>query len=341
MKQLLYIGNKLAEHGANPTGIDTLGPLLEKEGFSIIYASSYKNKILRLGHMLFAVVRYPRVQAVIIDTYSTANFWYAYAVSQLCRGLAIPYIPILHGGNLPQRWQTHPKLCHQLFHNAYSNVCPSDFLLQTFESLGVPRLINIPNTIEASRYHFKSRPNPRPRLLWVRALAHLYHPQMALEVVAELSKSYPEAELCLVGPDKENLWPQLSELAEELGVRVEYKGALSKSEWLALAFDYDFFLNTTHFDNTPVSVIEAMSLGLAIISTNVGGMPYLIEHQVNGYLVPDNDTQEMTEAITALLQNPDQFNKITSNAQQKAMIFDWQNQKNKWVALLATLPAKD
>ncbi|OOV20916.1 hypothetical protein BXU11_17215 [Flavobacterium sp. LM5] len=43
----MYIGNKLAQKGNNPTGIDVLGPLLEKEGYQVSYASSQSNKILR------------------------------------------------------------------------------------------------------------------------------------------------------------------------------------------------------------------------------------------------------------------------------------------------------
>ena len=57
MKNLLYIGNKLSGHGFSVTSIETLGPLLESEGYDLVYASSKKNKMARLLDMLSATVR--------------------------------------------------------------------------------------------------------------------------------------------------------------------------------------------------------------------------------------------------------------------------------------------
>ena len=51
---------------------------------------------------------------------------------------------------------------------------------------------------------------------------------------------------------------------------VTLTGRLSKNEWISLSRDYDIFINTTDYDNHPVSVIEAMALGLPIVTTNAG-----------------------------------------------------------------------
>ncbi|MGL4518494.1 MAG: glycosyltransferase family 4 protein, partial [Phocaeicola sp.] len=291
MKHLLYIGNKLALHGRNPTGIDTLGSLLEGEGYRLSYAASQKNKGLRFLMMLAKVSFVSNIDYVLIDTYSTTNFWYAFWVSRICRLRKIQYIPILHGGNLPERWKTHPRYCALLFGQAFKNVCPSFYLMQAFQTAGCPHLILIPNSISLAAYPFKPRIQPRPKLLWVRAFASIYHPTMAVEVLAALSKVYADAELCMVGPDKDGSLGALATLAQQLGVKVEFKGKLTPKEWGQLSEKYDFFINTTHFDNTPVSVIEAMGLGLGVVSTNVGGIPFLIEHAKEGWLVADSDVQ--------------------------------------------------
>ena len=82
MKNLLYIGNKLSSQGITATTIETLGPLLESAGFNVRYASEKKNKLLRLLDMMVQTIRYKsETDCVIIDTYSTYNFWYAFAVS--------------------------------------------------------------------------------------------------------------------------------------------------------------------------------------------------------------------------------------------------------------------
>ncbi|WP_309597703.1 hypothetical protein [Flavobacterium oreochromis] len=103
MKKLLYIGNKLSEKGYNATTIDTLSFQLEKIGYQVVAVSSLKNPLLRILDMLFSIIKNRKFDYLLIDTYSTSAFWYAFFASQLARGLKIKYIPILHGGNLPNR----------------------------------------------------------------------------------------------------------------------------------------------------------------------------------------------------------------------------------------------
>ena len=68
-------------------------------------------------------------------------------------------------------------------------------------------------------------------------------------------------------------------LVKESGMQenVLFKGKMSKKEWIEISKNYHIFLNTTNVDNLPVSVIEAMALGMIIVSTNAGGVPFLID----------------------------------------------------------------
>ena len=128
MKNVLYIGNNLKNSRSNVSAIAVFGPLLASEGYTLYYASSKSNKLWRLLDMLFSVCRHARhVDVVLIDTYSTINFYYAILVSQLCRLLGLPYIPILHGGNLLSRLVNSPKLSHLIFDHAKVLVAPSTF----------------------------------------------------------------------------------------------------------------------------------------------------------------------------------------------------------------------
>ena len=90
----------------------------------------------------------------------------------------------------------------------------------------------------------------------------------------------------------------------------------------------------TDVDNTPISVIEAMALGLPVISTDVGGMPYLIEDGKDGILVPQNDVSAMAAAIEDLLQNPEECRQIARAAYEKVRRFDWEIVKEEWISVL-------
>jgi glycosyltransferase involved in cell wall biosynthesis len=69
--------------------------------------------------------------------------------------------------------------------------------------------------------------------------------------------------------------------AKELGLKVVFTGKLAKQEWITLSKDYTIFINTSHFDNMSIGVIEAMGLLLAVVSTNVVGTPCFLEHSTH------------------------------------------------------------
>ena len=101
-----------------------------------------------------------------------------------------------------------------------------------------------------------------------------------------------------------------------------------------MSSDYDIFLNTARTDNTPVSLIEIMALGLPIVSTKVGGIPYLVADQTEAILVSPDNGQEMADAVENLIQEPGKALQISLAAREKAIRMDWENVKNYWNKLL-------
>ena len=336
MVSVLYIGNNLRQQGRNTTRMSELGPLLEQEGYKVTYASSKANKFLRLFDMLSTCLKNRnQVDHVLIDTYSTLNFWYAFFVSQLCRLLKLNYIPILHGGNLEFRLRNNPLLSRLIFRHAYINIAPSRFIKETFERYGYSNLKYIPNTVTIAHYPFKKREMHEAKLFWVRSFSEIYNPQLAVKVLRALKDQGITASLCMVGPNSgDGSLEVIKQLAKQLQVEVIFTGKLSKQEWIALSNKYNLFINTTNFDNMPVSAIEAMALGLPVVSTNVGGMPHLIEHGTDGMLVAPDDEDEFVAAIKHLISNPGLVDLITLNARQKVESFDWTMVKKRWINVL-------
>jgi glycosyltransferase involved in cell wall biosynthesis len=335
MKNLLYIGNKLSEHGYTSTSIETLGVFLESEGYHLYYASSKKIKFFRMIEMIYITFKYSKkVDYVIIDTYSTKNFWYAFIISQLCRILKLKYIPKLNGGDLPNRIVKTKYFSKLIFNKSYVNIAPSYYLLDAFKKNGYQNLKYIPNTIELDIYTPSFKEFKTPKLLWVRSFAKIYNPLMAIKVLVNLKKIYPDAELCMVGPKKDDSFEKTILIAKKHQIDVKLIGKLSKDEWIELSKDYNVFINTTHFDNTPVSVIEAMALGLPVVSTNVGGIPYLLEHDYNALLVSDDAVEAMSNQINRLFVEHNLANKLAENAKNSIKDFDWEIVKKQWLDLL-------
>ena len=333
--KLLYLGNQLSKHGYNKTTIETLGVQLEQEGFDVCYASNKKSFLFRLLDMMRAVFLYRKqVTYILIDTYSTKAFWYSLVCSQLARVLNIKYIPILHGGNLPARFQKNPKQTLALVHYAYRTVIPSAYLQEHLKQYDIPRSVVIPNTLELVKYPFHQRPMHTPKLLWVRAIDSIYNPELALQTLVELLKTHPTAELTMVGPYKDISEHEWLQTIKRYKVPVTMTGSLSKEAWIALAKEHTVFINTTTIDNMPVSVMEAMALGLPVVSTNVGGIPYLLENQVDALLVADGNVTQMVQAIEYCVENSIKAQKIALNARKKVEKFDWNLVKEEWKSIL-------
>lgn len=335
MKNVLYIGNALSNKGKTITVIDTLSGHLS-ETCSIKVASSKTNKMLRLLDMIRLVItNKSKTDFVLIDTYSTTNFYYALIISQICRIFNIKYIPILHGGNLENRLKHNSKLSHLVFSNAHKLVAPSNFLKTIFETYGYSNVLHIPNTIEINNYQFKNRRIESIKLLWVRSFAAIYNPEQAVLVLEKLIDMNYDATLTMIGPDVDGSLAKVKNLASHKNLNVNFTGRLSKSEWIDYAKDFNVFLNTTNFDNTPISVIEAMALGLPVISTNVGGMPFLISNYKDGILVQPQDVIAMTNAVAKLKINDDLRKALVTNARSKVEKFSWNVVKSKWKSLLS------
>jgi len=333
---ILFIGNALARHGSTPTSADIMPGLLRDEGFGVVVASSKRHVLFRMLDMLWRITRNSRwADIVLIATYSTKSFWYAWLCSRLCRLLKLEYVPILHGGDLPQRMDRSPRMTRAILQHSFHNVSPSRYLVEAVEQRGFSAKL-IPNTIQVAEYAFIERKALRPRLLYVRAFAGLYNPQMGLHVLKALLVDFPEAKICMVGPDKDGTLGECRQLAETLGIEdhARFPGRLTKPEWHKLSEDYDIFINTTNKDNTPVSVIEAMALGLPVVSTNPGGVPFLIDDGQDGLLVECSDTDAMVSKIRFLLQHPEQAVAISRSARSKVEAFDWSVVLPQWDSLI-------
>jgi glycosyltransferase involved in cell wall biosynthesis len=336
MKQkIVYVDNFLTGHGHTPTTGTTLVKLFKQEGYTVISTSNKQNKALRLVDMLFTIIANRKNAVVLIATYSTTAFYFACACAFVCKLLNIHYIPCLHGGNLPNRIKQSPKQAVSLFAKSYMNVAVSGYLQQSMIDNGWKSEV-IPNNIHFEAYPFKLRTHCKPTLLWVRSFHSIYNPLLAIYVVNSLRHKYPEARLTMVGPDKDGTLSECKALVDKLNLHqhVTFTGLLQRDEWTKLAASHDIFLNTTNFDNAPVSVVEAMALGLVVISTNVGGVPHLIKNNINGLLVPANDEAAFILSIERVINEPPLVIKLSEAARQQAEKYDWNNIKFLWSTLL-------
>ena len=332
------IGNFLSSSLGTRGVIEDLALRLSGAGWQVLTASDKLGRVSRLQDMITTVWRRRHEYAVAqVDVYSGPAFLWAEAACFTLKLAGKPIVLTLHGGGLPEYARHHPQRVRRLLHWAVGVTTPSRFLL---EEMKIYRegLQLVPNPLDLGAYHFKLRTRPQPRLVWLRAFHAIYNPSLAPKAMALLAHDFPEIQLVMLGPDKgDGSLGETKTAAAAAGVShlIKFPGAVPKKEVPVWLKEADIFLNTTDVDNTPVSVMEAMATGLCIVSTNVGGLSYLLEHEQDALLVPPGDPQAMARAVRRLLTEPGLGEHLSRQARRKAEQFDWSFVLPRWEALLA------
>ena len=127
--------------------------------------------------------------------------------------------------------------------------------------------------------------------------------KLLIEAFSNIEKDYPEYKLLIYGSGSKE--EELKQYVKGIGLidKVEFKGNVNnvKEE----IYKSGMFILSSNYEGMPNALIEAMALGLPVISTDCpcGGPRFLIENSKNGILVPVGKKQEMTEAIKYVLEN--------------------------------------
>jgi glycosyltransferase involved in cell wall biosynthesis len=325
-KTILFIGNHLSIKGQNLSVSEELSMHLVDSGCNSILTSSKRNQIFRLLDMVKTIICKRRKYSIAeVDLFSGNAFIWGFLCALVVKMIRKPLILVLHGGNLPFYAKRHRSLVKTILGWSDLVVAPSEYLK---ESLSFFRndIRVIPNGLNIRNYQVVNRKGITPSLVWLRAFHKIYNPLMAVQVIDILQKEYPTAHLIMIGPDKrDGSLQKVTDLIRDLQLEdfIEVHGKVAKQDVPAWLTKEDIFINTTNIDNTPISVMEAMACGLCVVSTNVGGLPYLIENNRNGILTSPENPGEMAEVIKNLVRNPSFAAEIAQNARKTAETKDW------------------
>jgi glycosyltransferase involved in cell wall biosynthesis len=337
---VVIVGNFLHDTTGTFGVCEELAMQLASAGWQVVTTSRKPQRLLRLADMLATLWNSRDEYAVAqVDVYSGPSFLWAEAACGLLRRLGRPYVLTLHGGALPEFSATRQRRVTKLLGSAAAVTTPSGFLGASMAQYRSDLIVQ-PNPIQAANYTYRVRREAHPRLLWVRAFHSIYNPTLAIKALAQLRQDFPEIRLTMVGPDRgDGEREKTVKLARELGVEehVEFRGPVAKSKLPAVFAEHDIFLNTTNVDNTPVTVVEALASGQCVVSTSVGGIPYLLQHERDALLVPADDPLAMSSAIRRILATPPLAEQLSTLGRQNALARDWSLLLPQWVRLLRSV----
>ena len=233
--------------------------------------------------------------------------WHLYAAPAIWIGRlrGCPVVVNYRGGeadafmNKSQAW-VRPSL-----RRASAVIVPSGFLEWVFDKYGVATQV-VPNIINLERFSAREAGARAdgPSVLVARNLEPLYDNETALRAFAIVARAHPGARMVVAGSGP--LRDALEQLARELGIgaAVRFTGRVDNAGMAALYRDADLMLNPSKVDNMPNSVLEALASGVPVVSTDVGGVPFMVEHGKTALLVPPQSPEAMAEAMLRLCAEP-------------------------------------
>jgi glycosyltransferase involved in cell wall biosynthesis len=190
-------------------------------------------------------------------------------------------------------------------------VVPSAFLAEIARSWG----------LDASRIHVLTNPAPPPRevdperlgpgtLVFVGRLTEAKDLPTAFAAVALVDA----ARLVVVGdgPDRAEL--ERAARASGANGRIEFRGSLPRDEALRVVAGAEAGLLSSAWENLPHSAVEALSVGVPVVATAVGGVPEVVHDGENGLLVPPGRPEELAGAIRRGREEPGLRDRLAAGA---------------------------
>lgn len=155
-------------------------------------------------------------------------------------------------------------------------------------------------------------------------------PPKNYQLLLQIAQLLPDVSFKIIG-DYESKFLQLSGEYRKLMQyciennlkNVEFKGKLELDQIIDELDKADIYLLTSINEGTPTALIEAMSRGLPVISTAVGGIQSIIKEEINGFVIPEPNPIDFYKKINILFDNKALMNQIKENNFKEAQDFSW------------------
>ena len=328
MRTVAFIGSHLSAIRGTKGPSEKIATLLG-DRIKGVLISTAAGKLRRLAAIVFSLL-FRRFDVVHVDVFSTQAFMYADIAGRIARWKKAPVLMTLHGGKLTEKFEQEPERVRKVLDRADLLQTPSYFLAEFFTRQGFD-VQRMPNFIEIGRFPYGREQVMPFSLLWVRAFSPEYRPELAITVLYEVRKQFPQARLSMIGPDK-GIQEQIKTLVAELELEdaVDFLGRIPNEALHTYYQSHAVYLNTTAYESFGVAVLEAAACGIPIISTKVGEIPYMWEED-NEILMCDADAAQMAEKVESLFRDDTLATRLSENARAKAITYDWQAVRDRWI----------
>lgn len=322
--KILLIANYKLGVGGISGQVELLHKYLNREeGYAVDIYSLKGNPIKRIiliFRLLFVGKKYDVFHIHGCSGWGFLPVVYGVSVGKfLSKRIVVTY----HGGGADSFFDAHRNLVRYFLNRADYVVVLSGFLKSIFDKYNIKN-ITIPNILEFSDEQYKRRNEIRPNFISIRSLRKLYNIKCIIKAFEIVKLSIDNAGLVLLGDG--DCRAELEQYVKEKNIdNVTFIGAVPNNQVYSYLEKSDVLLSSPIIDNMPVSILEAYNAGLLVISSCVGGVPYILEDAKTGYLFESDNEKELAEKMILAVSNQLKSLEIISNAKNEVVKYSWEN----------------
>lgn len=341
MKRVLYISNYKKGLGGISAQIDLLCSHLRNEGYKVAIFStkgSIVRRVLKFFELIFAARKYDVLHIHGCSDWGMLPVVYGVIAGKIRRKrIIVTY----HGGAADGYFAKHGAFARRWLTRADKVIVLNGFLKNVFDEYQIPCIV-IPNIVPLREDVYQPKKTIAPKMLSVRHLTDLYRIDLIIRAFVKVAEKYPEATLDILGQGdkREELEALVQELEDkgvrELGKKVRFIGQVPNDMMYEYLKANDIMLSAPRIDNMPVSLMEAMNAGALVISSNVGGVPYMIENRKTGLLF-DGDADALAEQIIWALEHQKESVAMIEAAHEEVKKYGWTEVKKQLLPLYESI----
>jgi glycosyltransferase involved in cell wall biosynthesis len=235
----------------------------------------------------------------------------------------IPVIVNYRGGEAEAFFRTSFRWVRPTLKRAAAIIVPSGYLAEIFRSRQIAVQI-VPNIIDIHKFNAaKKKSHDKQHILITRNLEPIYDIGTALRAFRQVFESFPSARLTVCGSGPE--LDRLEAMSDELGIStaVVFTGTVDNNRMAELYQSSSAMINPSLVDNMPISVLEALASAVPVVSTNVGGIPYLVKQGETALLVSPGDDKGMADAVISILKDRDLAQHLVREGLHEVQRYTW------------------
>lgn len=275
--------------------------------FNIIVNSNGKNAIANLLQLLYSLVvttfrlTFCRSTKIVhIHTASYNSFKRSALFISLAKFLKRKVVIHIHGGGFKEYYEKNTSFVHKNLLKCDTIIALTEYWKKFFEGLGFENVIVVPNIVDSPTIQERKCNDGKTHILYLGLITKAKGIFDLIDTIYEHKEDLKGNIVLHIGGNGET--ETIKKMIDDYLLQdiVIYEGWVSGNKKVELLNNTDVFILPSYTEGLPISILEAMSYSLPVISTPVGGIPEVVRDGENGFLIKPGDKDALFNAIVRL-----------------------------------------